>query len=207
MEQYRVGLQAPDTVSLAGLISYLRPRPELVILEPDQHDAAQVMVVVTDVLNPRTELALRRAAARGRRPVILILDEITEAELMTLTMCGVVSVLARTSITDEQVVRSVLAAVSGEAATPDGIADGLLRDIERLQQANAAARAAATAGLTDREMEVLRLMSEGLDTAAVALALSYSERTVKKVVQRIVQRHQLRNRTHAIAYAVRAGLI
>ncbi len=63
------------------------------------------------------------------------------------------------------------------------------------------------AGLTEREVAVLRLLAEGLDTAEVARHLSYSERTVKSVVQDVTRRHNLRNRTHAVAYAMRQGLI
>ena len=64
-----------------------------------------------------------------------------------------------------------------------------------------------TALLTDREVDVLRLLSEGWDTAEIASKLAYSERTVKNVIHDITARLQLRNRSHAVAYAVRQGLI
>ncbi|MEU1607930.1 helix-turn-helix transcriptional regulator [Micromonospora matsumotoense] len=62
-------------------------------------------------------------------------------------------------------------------------------------------------GLSVRESEILRLVADGMDTREVATRLSYSERTVKKVLHDITSRFQLRNRTHAVAYAVREGLI
>jgi DNA-binding NarL/FixJ family response regulator len=46
-----------------------------------------------------------------------------------------------------------------------------------------------------------------MDTADIAFKLCYSERTVKNVIHDITTRHQLRNRAHAVAYAVRQGLI
>ena len=62
-------------------------------------------------------------------------------------------------------------------------------------------------GLAPREVEVLRLLADGLDTSEIAHQLAYSERTVKNVVHDVTTRLQLRNRSHAVAYALREGLI
>jgi DNA-binding NarL/FixJ family response regulator len=61
--------------------------------------------------------------------------------------------------------------------------------------------------LSTREVAVLRLLADGFDTAEVARALCWSERTVKNAVHDITTRLRLRNRTHAVAYALRRGLI
>lgn len=52
-----------------------------------------------------------------------------------------------------------------------------------------------------------RLVAEGYDTADIAAKLSYSERTTKNVLHEVTTRLQLRNRSHAAAYAMRRGLI
>ena len=65
----------------------------------------------------------------------------------------------------------------------------------------------ALSGLTDREKGVLKLVAEGWGTSEIAATLSYSERTVKSVLHDITSRLNLRNRSHAVAYAVRQGLI
>ena len=62
-------------------------------------------------------------------------------------------------------------------------------------------------GLAAREVEVLRLVADGCDTSEIARRLAYSERTVKNVLHDVTTRLQLRNRSHAVAYAVREGLI
>ena len=61
--------------------------------------------------------------------------------------------------------------------------------------------------LTDRDLEVLRLLAEGCDTAEIARRLAYSEPTIKNVIQRLFERLQVRNRPHAVAVALRAGVI
>lgn len=60
-------------------------------------------------------------------------------------------------------------------------------------------------GLSAREIEVLRLAAEGLDTEEIAHRLAYSARTVTNVLHDITCRFQLRNRTHAVTYAIREG--
>jgi DNA-binding NarL/FixJ family response regulator len=63
------------------------------------------------------------------------------------------------------------------------------------------------AGLTEREIEVLRLVADGFDTSEIAGSLAYSERTIKNIIHDVTARLNLRNRSHAVAYAVRQGLI
>ena len=70
-----------------------------------------------------------------------------------------------------------------------------------------APRGLTFAGFTDREIAVLRLVAEGLDTSEIARELSYSERTIKNVIHDVTSRLQLRNRSQAVAYAMREGLI
>jgi DNA-binding NarL/FixJ family response regulator len=65
----------------------------------------------------------------------------------------------------------------------------------------------AVAGLTARERDVLALVAEGYSTREVATRLAYSERTIKNIVQDVTERLSLRNRTQAVAYAVRNGWI
>ena len=62
-------------------------------------------------------------------------------------------------------------------------------------------------GLTTRELEVLRLVAAGCTTTEIARRLAFSERTVKNAIHDVTSRLQLRNRSHAFAYAVREGLI
>jgi DNA-binding NarL/FixJ family response regulator len=58
-----------------------------------------------------------------------------------------------------------------------------------------------------RELRVLRLLADGYRTSEIALELAYSERTIKHSISALTSRLQLRNRTQAVAIAVREGLI
>jgi DNA-binding NarL/FixJ family response regulator len=61
--------------------------------------------------------------------------------------------------------------------------------------------------LTDREIKVLELLADGLETAEVGSRLFFSERTIKNVVHDVTSRPKLGNRTQAVAYALKHGLI
>lgn len=62
-------------------------------------------------------------------------------------------------------------------------------------------------GLTDREIELLRLMVEGRSNKDIAQALALSENTVKYHIKNILQKLAVHNRTEAAAYAVQVGLV
>ena len=64
-----------------------------------------------------------------------------------------------------------------------------------------------SARISRRERDVLVLVAEGLSTREVAKQLCYSERTIKSILQDVTTRLALRNRTQAVAVAIRAGWI
>jgi DNA-binding CsgD family transcriptional regulator len=61
--------------------------------------------------------------------------------------------------------------------------------------------------LTDREYEVLRMLADGESTRGIAERLSYSERTVKNIVRDLLVKLNCKTRAHAVAHAVRQGVI
>jgi DNA-binding NarL/FixJ family response regulator len=65
---------------------------------------------------------------------------------------------------------------------------------------------AAPHGLTPRELDVLRLIAEGLSNREIGQRLSVSERTVESHVLRVLTKLHLSSRTAATAYAIRHGL-
>jgi DNA-binding NarL/FixJ family response regulator len=61
--------------------------------------------------------------------------------------------------------------------------------------------------LTEREIELLRLVADGMSNKAIARALSVSENTVKYHMRNILQKLGAQNRTEAVTLAIRAGLL
>ena len=207
MEQIRVAVRAADSLTFVGLVSLVRSRPELSLLSPDDYAEAEVVIVAVERLGSDAVAMLRQVVADIGAPVLLICNDITEAELLVAVRYRVVAILPRAAVTPDRLTRSVLSAANGEGVMPPNLVGELLKHIERLQRDVIAPNGLNAAGLTPREIDVLRLMADGLDTNEIAGTLAYSERTIKNIVYGLTQRLNLRNRTHAIAYAFRAGVI
>lgn len=196
-----------DPISLAGVRSHLRMRPEVKIVEEMDVDDAVVAVVVADDLDEDSTRVIR-ALCRGDRPrIVLIAATIDESTLIAAAEVGVGGLIRRTDATPEALVRTVIKVAAGEGEVPPDLLGRLLEQVGRLQRQVLTPRGLTFAGLSPRETEVLRLVAEGHDTAEIAVQMCYSERTVKNVLHDLTTRLQLRNRTHAVAYAMREGLI
>lgn len=207
MEQVRVALHAPDAVTYAGLASFLESSPEITVRPADEETDQNVRVVCCEELSSGVVAMLRHSAATTRLPVVLVIDGITESELLTVVECRVVAILPRLAISGDRLVHSVRAAAAGGGVMPPNLVGELLKHIERLQREVLAPNGLNAAGLTSREVDVLRLMADGHDTHEIAGELCYSERTVKNVIYALTKRLNLRNRSHAVAYALRTGMI
>jgi DNA-binding NarL/FixJ family response regulator len=205
MEQrVRVVIQAADQLSMAGLISFLSDRPGITLLAADQRAAADVVVVAAGRLTSEVVAALRQPAETAPVPVVLVLDDVSGTDVLMIAECRAVAVLPRSATTGDRVSSSVLAAAAGGGVMPPAMVTELLEHVRRLRHELVSPGAGR---LATREIDVLRLMADGMDTAEIATRLSYSERTVKKVFYSLTTRLNLRNRPHAVAYALRQGVI
>jgi DNA-binding NarL/FixJ family response regulator len=189
------------------LTSYVDTDPDLVVLKPEHWADADVVVVETDRLRPDLIACLRDRASGAAKPVVLIVSELSDTELLTAISCRVVVVLPRRALDAERLVRSVRTAAAGGGVMPPSLLGDLVKHVERLQREVLAPQGLNPSGLSSREVDVLQLLAEGLDTAEIGDRLCYSERTVKNVLYRLNHRLNLRSRSHAIAYAMRAGAI
>jgi DNA-binding NarL/FixJ family response regulator len=206
MDRIDVYVHADDPISQAGVASQLRPRPEIRVLEAEQADAARVALVVGDRVTERTLQLLRTLQRSGTR-LVLVVAEVDDADLVAAVEAGVAGLVRRAEATPERLVSVVRAAAAGEGTVPPDLLGRLLTQVGRLQRQVLWPRGLTFAGLAEREIEVLKLVADGLDTAEIAVKLSYSQRTVKNVLHDITSRLHLRNRSHAVAYALRQGLI
>jgi DNA-binding NarL/FixJ family response regulator len=169
-----------------------------------------VAVVVGDtvtepVLTLVREAASSGAAAHGR--VLLVLAEIDDSGLLALIEAGACGMVSRAEATPERLVGAVSqVAASGGVLSPR-LVGRLFDQVARLHSQVLAPRGMRLSGLSERETEVLRLVAQGMEVKEIAEKLAYSERTIKKVTHDVLNRFQLRNRAHAIAFALREGLI
>jgi DNA-binding NarL/FixJ family response regulator len=196
-----------DPISRAGVISQLRTRPEVRIVDEMEVDEATVAVVVTDLLDDDTTRAMR-ALRRGDLPrLVLVATVLDESALVAAAEAGVGGLLRRMDATPDALVRTIRRVAAGDGEIPPDLLGRVLDQLGRLQRQMLAPRGLTFTGLTPRETEVLRLVADGFGTAEIAERMCYSERTVKNVLHDLTTRLQLRNRSHAVAYAVREGLI
>jgi DNA-binding NarL/FixJ family response regulator len=206
-QRISVYVYANDPILQAGVGSQLRGSPEVVVVGQSELDQADVAIVVTDLVD-ETVLRILRAIQRGSAPrTVLIAAVLDESTVIAAAEAGVSGLLRRGEVTAERLIEVVGKVAVGEAAVPADLLARLLDQVGRLQRQVLSPRGLRFSGLSEREIEVLRLLADGLDTAEIARRLSYSERTIKAVLHDVTARFQLRSRAHAVAYAVREGLI
>lgn len=205
-EQLTVYVHADDPILRAGLASQLRPRPEVKVIDAPEPNRTSVALVVADrVAEPtlRTLRSLQRVGAR----LVLVVAELDDADLVAAVEAGVAGVVRRAEASPDRLINVVQAAAVGDGALPPDLLGRLLNQVGKLQRQVLWPRGLTFGGLAEREIEVLRLVADGLDTAEIAAKLSYSQRTIKNILHDITSRLHLRNRSHAVAYALRHGLI
>ncbi|MGW0535187.1 response regulator transcription factor [Streptomyces sp. NPDC003032] len=221
-----VAVHAADPLSRAGVISHLRHQPSVELVDRTEdtsktpgatHEAApppeRVAVMLVDRLDDPAGTELRRLARSAEQRVVLIASELREPELLAAVECGVRAILWRHQATPQKLLRAVHSAARGEGELPPDLINRLMTQLGRLRLSaldgtpSAAGALVPTLGMAPREVDVVRLIADGLDTKQISEKLAYSERTVKNVLHALMTRLQLQNRAHAVAYALREGYI
>ena len=106
----------------------------------------------------------------------------------------------------EQLILGIRAAAKGEALISPAIATKVL---QRVRAAGSSRHEAELieSELSDREIQVLKLVANGQDNARIAADLHISPKTVKNHISNILMKLQIDNRIQAAVYAVRSGLV
>ncbi|HEX5265607.1 MAG TPA: LuxR C-terminal-related transcriptional regulator [Acidimicrobiales bacterium] len=198
---------ATDPITAAGISSQLRQSPEILVVDAEDLDNAQVALIVVEDIDQDSTRVIRAIQRNGVPRVVVVATRTEDAGLLAAIEVGVSGILRRADATPPRLVAAVRAAAEGDGTLPPDLLGRLLEQVGRLQRRVLAPRGIMLNGFTEREVSVLRLLADGSDTAEIAKTLCYSERTVKNVIHDVTSRHQLRNRSHAVAYAVRQGVI
>jgi DNA-binding NarL/FixJ family response regulator len=138
------------------------------------------------------------------RVVVLTISS-DDNDVMDAVMAGACGYLLKDSSIHD-LVGGIRAAAAGESLISPQIAAKVLQRL-RAQGTSTDVAEKLTAELSDREIEVLKLIANGKDNAEIARELFISPKTVKNHISNILMKLQIENRIQAAVYAVRSGLV
>ncbi|MFC7504257.1 response regulator [Nocardioides sp. CPCC 206347] len=164
-------------------------------------------VVLLDVRMPKQSgieacVAIKEAVPMTKIIMLTVSDD--EADLYEAVKSGASGYLLKDS-SIEEVAQGIRVVADGQSLISPSMAAKLIDEFKTMSTPE---RTAGTAlKLTERELEVLRLVARGLSNRDVASQLAISENTVKNHVRNILEKLQLHSRMEAVMYAVRAKLV
>ncbi len=166
-------------------------------------------IVLMDVRMPRrggidATTAIKSAVPSAKIIMLTISDE--EGDLYDAIKAGAMGYLLKEIPIDEVAV-AVRAVHEGQSLISPSMASKLLTEFASMVRKSDERQPLDSPRLTDREMEVLRLVAKGLNNRDIAKQLFISENTVKNHIRNILEKLQLHSRMEAVVYAVREKLL
>jgi DNA-binding NarL/FixJ family response regulator len=135
--------------------------------------------------------------------VLVLSSSDEDGDVLDAIMAGACGYLLKDG-SIEELLTGIRAAANGESLISPAIASKVL---QRLRASGGDVREDSTASeLSDRELQVLRLLANGKDNAQIAAELHISPKTVKNHISNILMKLQIENRIQAAVFAVRSGL-
>ncbi|MBM7786656.1 response regulator [Tenggerimyces flavus] len=165
-------------------------------------------VVLLDLRMPRHDgiWTLRALQDSGISTPVLVLTTFDDDELVLQALrAGAMGYLLK-DVTLDQVVHAIRTLATGGTLVQPAITDRLLRAV-RTDIPDAPADDARVQELTERELEVLRLLAGGYSNREIATALFLAEGTVKNHVSNVLLKLGTRDRTRAVLRALHHGLL
>jgi two-component system, NarL family, response regulator LiaR len=196
-----------------GVRAFLQTRPDItVVAEAESGEEAVRLaaehapdVALMDLIMPGMDgvEATRRLTARSPRTNVVMLTSYHDDEhIFPAIRAGALSYVLK-EVGPEELADAVRKAAAGEAVLHPRVAARVVRELHgaRRDEPNAFRE------LSDRELEVLKLIADGLSNAEIAGRLYVSEKTVKSHVSNILGKLHLADRTQAAVYAWRQGVV
>lgn len=180
---------AKDPITRAGVASQV-VGPGVDVVDPTEGREVDVAVVVADRIDGALLQIVRTITRAGRTRAVIVAGSLDAGSMIAAVDAGARGFLCQSHATRERLLQLITDAGRGEAVVPPAGDDQ--PDFDRLSR---------------RDLDVLHLLSEGCDTAEIARRLAYSEPTIKNVIQGLFHCLKARNRPHAVAVALRTGLI
>lgn len=193
-----------------GLRTFLETQHDIEILSEaadgesavDQIAESVPDVVLMDLVLPGIDgiEATRRARELSPNTKVIVLTSFAEDEkVFPAIKAGAAGYLLK-DVEPTQLAEAIRSVHGGEALLHPTVAARLMQEVSSEQ------RSAPGGHLTERELEVLRLIARGMSNREISRELTVSEKTVKTHVSNILAKLHLADRTQAALYAVRRGL-
>ncbi|MDP9404673.1 MAG: response regulator transcription factor [Actinomycetota bacterium] len=166
-------------------------------------------VVLMDVRMPRLDGIEATRRVRSEVPttkIIMLTVSDEEDDLYEAIKAGANGYLLK-EISVEEVAESVRAVMQGQSLLSPSMASKLLNEFNALVKRAEGKQQFDGPVLTNRELEVLRLVAKGMSNREIATELYISENTVKNHVRNILEKLHLHNRMEAVIYAVKERLL
>jgi len=166
-------------------------------------------VVVMDVRMPRSTGIEAARRIRERLPdtkVIMLTVSDNEEDLYAAVKAGASGYLLK-EISIEELADAVRAVARGHSLISPSMASKLLSEFNALVQQAEERHRSLLPNLTDRELDVLKLVAKGLSNREISEELYISENTVKNHVRNILEKLHLHSRMEAVVYAMREKLL
>jgi len=166
-------------------------------------------VVLMDVRMPRRSgieacSDIKSAVPSARIVMLTISDE--ESDLFEAVRAGANGYLLK-DVPGEDIAEGIRAVVGGQSLISPSMAGALLAEFTALSKRSTEQARVPVPRLTERELEVLRLVARGMANKDIAVSLFISENTVKNHVRNILEKLQLHSRMEAVVYAVREKIL
>jgi DNA-binding NarL/FixJ family response regulator len=165
-------------------------------------------VVLMDIRMPELDglEATRRLVGDGDGPRVLMLTTFGEDEYVYDAMKSGASGFLLKDIRPEQLAEAVRVAAAGDALLAPAITRRLIEEFVR-RPPPGSGPPTELSQLTERELEVLKLIARGLSNAEIASALFLSEATIKTHITHVLTKLNLRDRVQAVVLAYESGLV
>jgi NarL family two-component system response regulator LiaR len=160
-------------------------------------------VILMDLVMPRKDgvAAIKEIKEEDPDARILVLTSFSEdRRAFEAVKAGALGYVLKDSSSDE-VIQAIRDVYRGELSLQPSLALRVIRELGRPSSLPPAEQP-----LTDREVEVLQLVAQGLSNQEIGDRLSITERTVRSHVSSFLEKLHLANRTQAALYALREGL-
>ena len=166
-------------------------------------------VVLLDVRMPKVSgieacVAIKEAVPSAKIIILTVSDE--EADLYEAVKSGASGYLLK-DVPGEEIADGLRAVQSGQSLISPSMASTLLSEFATMIKKHEQVPTALVPRLTERELQVLKLVARGMANKAIAAKLFISENTVKNHVRNILEKLQLHSRMEAAMYAVRENLL